>query len=363
MNETTHRLQRAWSGYGQRFRWAVVLACLAGASGCAPSATPTMRILGSEARRTLEAGFTFEANPAIRAQAIEGGAEVLEDASPLIRERLDDPVPGVRFAACMALGDLRDKDAVNALRKRTQDEDRSVRVAAYFALERIGHPDYRRQWRDALLKAQRPEVRRNAALALGRLGNKAVIPLLTRASIEDDDDGVRLQARESMALLGDPDSISRFVHDAYGGMGFRQPFAVLTLGQVKDPSVLPVLRRCLETSPYREAQLAAARSLGMHGYPNGYDIALNSLRWNDPVRDLPDDPPENQVRRVRVMAIMALGEIGQIEAQEPLARQLAEAKDPEIQLAAAVAILKIYQAQGVAIPPALEPISGTGPVG
>lgn len=318
---------------------------MVGMGGCATAPSPAMEELRIEARLTIEEGLVYEDNPAIRSQAVEATAEVLEDAALQIRQRLEDEHPGVRFAACMALGELRDRDAVAALRKRTQDEDASVRVAAYFALERLGIQDYRRPWADALMRSPEAAVRRNAALAFGRLGDPSALPLLNRAGVHDDDEGVRLQVREAMAVLGDADTISRFVHDAYGGAGFRQPFAILTLGQVKDHNVLPTLRRCLDTSPYRETQLAAARALAMHGYAEGYNLALRSLRWNQARSDLPDDPPRNQIRRVRSMAIMALGEIGNPDALGPLYRLLAESDDPQIQLTAATAILKILNAR------------------
>ena len=66
----------------------------------------------------------------------------------------------------------------------------------------------------------------------------------------------------------------------------------MTLGQIKDDRVAPALRTRLESSPYLESQLAAARSLGALGYSDGFDLAMKSLEWNQPQANLPDDPPE-----------------------------------------------------------------------
>lgn len=63
-----------------------------------------------------------------------GGASVLE---PLI-EAIDHPNTRTREEACVALGELRDPVAVDALIRATRDREHGVRVRAAAALERIG---------------------------------------------------------------------------------------------------------------------------------------------------------------------------------------------------------------------------------
>ena len=63
-----------------------------------------------------------------------GGAEALE---PLI-EALERHDARGRAEACVALGELRDPIAVNALLYATHDSDHVVRVKAAAALDRIG---------------------------------------------------------------------------------------------------------------------------------------------------------------------------------------------------------------------------------
>lgn len=196
------------------------------------------------------------------------------------------------------------------------------------------------------MRHENEAVRRNAALALGRLGDKSVIPLLRKAAGGDKDDGVRLQAAEAMALLGDADSVEYFLFHAYGGQGYIQPFSLLTLGHVDDERAVETLHKLLESSPYLEGQLAAARGLGMHGYADGFALAISSLDWNKPRPNLPDDPPLDQIMRVQCMSAAALGAIGRPDALEPLRRKMESADDPRIQLAAATAILKILNKTG-----------------
>jgi HEAT repeat protein len=169
------------------------------------------------------------------------------------------------------------------------------------------------------------------------------LPLLTRAARSDLDEGVRLQALEGLAILGDKDAIDQFLRFAIAGRSFRQPFALMALRQVKDDRVIEALRSRLDSasSPYLESQLAAARSLGAQGYREGFNLALSALEWNQPQADLPDDPPANQVMRVRSMAALALGEIGDRRALKALTKRMQTPDDPRVQLAAATAILMI----------------------
>jgi HEAT repeat protein len=300
----------------------------------------------TELRRTatayVEAGLRFPDIPAVRAQAMESATETLGDeALYQIRPGLKDEHPGVRFAACMAIGELEDRESIPQLRKLATDSDPNVRIGAFYALEKLGVTSYRRAWRDMLRYHDSAEVRRNAVLALGQLGEPEVLPLLRMAATTDQDEGVRIQAYEAMALLGDEHAIGRFIYEALGGVGFRQPFALLTLGEVPDERVIPALVTRLETSPYLEARLAAARSLGAHGYANGFELARKSLTWDDADPAAPNDSVRSQIMRVRSMAALALGEIGDRRALKPLSRLMQDPDDPRVQLAAATAILMI----------------------
>jgi HEAT repeat protein len=322
---------------------------LIGSVGCASTSTltPVEQIaLADTARTYLEMAIRFPDNPAVRAQAMEAAGQVLgSEARPYLREGLSDEHPGVRFAACMALGSLDEPGDVKVVRSLVDHADPNVRIGAYFVLERTGDYRYRRAWRDLLWTDPDPEVRGNAALAMGQLKDPKVARLLSMVANDDPHDGVRVQALEGLALLGDADAVGKLLFQSFGGIGGRQPIALLALGQVKDPRVIPTLRRGLDNAPYLEARLAAARSLGAQGYDEGYDLALEALDWDEPAPGLPDDPPANQIMRVRTMAALALGEIGDPNALEPLEAMMENPEDPRVQLAAATAILMITNAQ------------------
>lgn len=333
-------------GTGLRLGSAFMIGLL---SGCTFQPSPSfIAEVREEAKTCVERAMVYPFDPSVRTQGMEAAARVLGQAARLrIREGLKDRDPGVRFASAMALGKLKDAGALPALRALCDDPDPSVRIGAYFAQEQLGAATRasRTAWRDLLRKHEKPEVRRNAVLALGQLQDKSTIPLLRIAAASDSDDGVRIQALEGLALLGDKDAVNRFVFEAFGGVGFKQPFALMTLGQVPDDRVLPTLRARLAHSPYLEARLAAARALGAKGQPDGFDLAMRSLDWNQPNRSLPDDRPENQLMRIRSMAAMALGEIGDARALGKLRRTMEDPQDPRVQLAAATAILMIVDRQ------------------
>lgn len=318
----------------------LLIGTLTGTTGCA--AAPPDPELRGRATLCLQRGMRFPDNPAVRAQAMEAAGETLgEQAVNMLLEGLRDEHAGVRFAACMAIGQLRHTPAIDAVRELTRDPDESVRVAAYFALERMGDYSNRRAWVETMRNAPSPQVRRNAVMAMGQLGNPKVKPLLDLMEQKDPDDAVRLQAIEAKIMLGDREAESRFLQDAFGGLGYRQPFALLALGHMRTPDALAALQNRLVAAPYIEAKLAAARGLAVQGRLDGFDLALQSLTWNEPRTDMPDDPPENQIMRVRTMAAMALGDMGDRRALPALHRCMETADDPRVQVAVARGILMI----------------------
>lgn len=311
-------------------------------SGCA--STPPDEKLRERATLCLHRAMRFPGNPAVRAQGIEASVEVLgASIAPIVREGLRDEHPGVRFAACLSVGKLADRSAKDQVRALVADPDPNVRVGAFYALERMGDSSYRRAWVELMRDAETPAVRRNAVMALGLLEDRQAQPMLKRVASEDPDDGVRLQAVEGLAMLGDPDAEAGFIRDAFGGVGFRQPFALLALGRIKDPESISVLRSRLSNAPYLEARLAAARALAMQNRLEGFNLALQSLNWNKPDTSLQDDPAENQIMRVRTMAAMALGDMRDRRAVPALNQCMETTTDPRVQVAAARSILMIVE--------------------
>ena len=310
--------------------------------GCnAPLSREECNALRDRAMLALKRGVHYEALPSVRAQAVEALQKVAPRAGlPWIRMALNDHHPGVRFAACLALGTLRDALSQPALENRVTDPDPSVQAAAIFALHRLGDLSRSQRLAEFLLEHDDPAVRCNAAMLLGRLEEAGAIPLLARAMMSDDE-ALRLQALESMALLGGEEARRELKFTAYSGDGAQQTFALVALAETRDPALEGLYRLRLEQAAHLETRLAAAKALGHLQCNAGYKVARKALDFNKPTSRDRDDPPEAQVMRVRQLAAHALGAIGDSQALVALRRRMNRDRDPRVQLAAAMAIVQL----------------------
>ncbi len=312
------------------------------ATGCgAPKLSVGEQELRSRALHGLKRGTEYADDPAVRAQSIEALSRTAPaEGLPYMRDALRDDEPVVRFAACMALGLVKDKGSRGMLETRLEDTDASVQTGAIYALHRLG--DYRHTSRlaDRLLRDPSPGVRANAAMVLGELGEKGAIRLLRHAA-RDRQDVVSLQAIEAMALLGDAPSFQQLTLLTHDGSGPTQVLAILALGRTGDRSAVNALVYHLRQGTYLETKLAAARGLGMLGFSDGLKVALEALDFKPGNSRLIDDTPYNQAMRVHSMAAQALGDIGDSAALPALQQRLEAQDDPRVQLAAAKAILQI----------------------
>lgn len=84
------------------------------------------------------------------------------------------------------------------------DSDPNIRRRAALAIGRVGLSDGVAPLQKALTDAE-PLVRQTAAFALGLIGDSSAVPALTTA-LQDADPGVRGRAAEALGLIGDPGS-------------------------------------------------------------------------------------------------------------------------------------------------------------
>jgi len=314
------------------------------AAGCAstPTANGVVPIaLEHRAQGLLEAALRYPHNPIVRVEAVEALQQSARaEALPWIRSALLDENAAVRFAACVAVGALRDDLADKAVRDLLSDENDSVRVAALFARHRLGFTQDTGRMTYYLLEHPDASVRRNAALVLGLLGERGAIKVLARA-MTDRDEGVRQHALEAMARLGNREAAQELAFMTNAGVGSDEVFAILALSETHDPRYVDTFRYKLGTAMHLETKLAAIRALGEMGQDDGYELALQSLtRRRATVKD-PEDPPAGQVLRIRQMAAAALGAVGREEALGPLQEAMEGTADPRIQVSAAGAVLRI----------------------
>ncbi len=340
---------------------AIALALIAAAAGCATvpngGAGAQRAPLRDRAIRCLKAAVGYSANPVVRVEGIEALQSVpAEERLPWLRTGLSDETPAVRFAACVALGMLRDGGSLAGLRARCKDSDASVRLAAIFALHRLGSTDESGRLADSVLEHKDIMVRRNAALLLGLTGEPGAVKVLAKA-MRDTDPGVRQHALEAMARLGNREASQELVFMTNSGSGTDEVFAVGALEATGERRYVDAFRYKLANGPHLETKLAAARALGRFGDAGGFSLALQSLREGPaPSRD-PNDPPEDQSLRIRQLACAALGAMGKSDALETLDRTLSDSPDPRLQVSAAKAVLEILHAHHAEVA-AFAPASG-----
>lgn len=236
--------------------------------------------------RTLEASLRDlgSAKPEVRASAIQDlvrharADESLRDrARSLVEARLEDPHPGVRSAAAVALGDLSAADGLPKLLLAVDDDDAHVRQMAINALGEIGDARAAPRLRRAL-GDPRPEVRYQAVIALTRVSEDQaeIDQAIVRATRDDDDAIVHIALRLAEERIDE---------------GHPAGDELLTRA------------RALRESPSAHVALVAAILLAKAGDRAGHDLVLRVVKGEKIHGQAPDKEDEQA-------AVELAGELG-----------------------------------------------------
>jgi len=252
----------------------------------------------------------FDNQPDHRMQAIEAFKEVAPAeglATGAISLNIDSTSPAVSFAALMAAGEIGAKSLMDQIRTRAESSNPHVRIAALFALHRLGSTGRTGELSRFLLDNPDARVRANAALAIGRLGGKGHVRLLKLALRREQKTLVKLQILESLALLQDRYATERLMLDGYSEYPDQATVALMMLANAKASAAEDLFAtRLAKPSDFPEVQLQAARGLARLGYNDGLDLALRNLFFDSPKHVSAQDPARRQIDRVRGLAAMAL---------------------------------------------------------
>ncbi|MEM1423894.1 MAG: HEAT repeat domain-containing protein, partial [Planctomycetota bacterium] len=191
----------------------------------------------------------------LRANAMEGLSEAPTRAEGVVRAGLADDNEGVRAIAAMLAGEMRLAGAAASLRAMRQDPSPLVRVGAIAGLAMMGE-DVDQTPLASMLEHPREDVRRQAAFALGEIGNPSAIPLLRsaikgRAGVSPGASGAifRMQAAEAMVKLGDRESLNMLRAGLYPSEIEEMEAAVIAcqiLGEVSDQGAVKQLVEIVE---------------------------------------------------------------------------------------------------------------------
>ena len=155
---------------------------------------------------------------------------------PALQARLSDPSDSIRVKAARSIGILRGRAAVPMLvLVMKEDRNPSVRFEAIRAIGKIGDTTAAKDVLPFTLSTE-SKLRTEAALALGRLHDKAALPELTRLFMKEAalqkrqaDAGFRAALIEAIALIADPSSKELFERQRAprrcrgSGPGLRRP--------------------------------------------------------------------------------------------------------------------------------------------
>ncbi len=272
----------------------------------------------------------------LRCHVLESLAESASLETPArIRKFLYDPLPAVRFAAAVAAGDVKDNSARPLLQHMLEDENVSVRLAAGYALEKLGDQRFE-AWYDAALLGSDPRLAGQACFLLSKLGNEpprqnSKPKLWKTLRLKDQSVQVRLQAAEALARLADEKILKQLLVYASSGYADDRLIAISGLEYLGGPDVYAMLT-VLADDPQIEVQLAAIRALGHLADDMDLELVRKSLFYDDPQAD-----PQT-TDRIRGLAVLALGRIGKKADSSLLYRAMAD-RSPYFRLAAARAAI------------------------
>lgn len=222
----------------------------------------------------------------------------------LFEDLLSDKDGHVRAFAAIGLSRLKDKGAVQSLKKLLSDPYEDIQEAAVKALSDLS---------DGLdvdefigcLKDEDVALRRNAALLLGKIGAKGSVGALGFA-LKDADISVRQAVVEALSSLDTEEAVKYLVFALTDEDPYIRASAALSLGSMGTKNVDPLL--LLLTDSDDAVKVAAIRAIGMTGEAGAVKHLVNMLA--------------NQNGFVVTTAIESLGRLGGEEAGNAVAGML-----------------------------------------
>ena len=312
------------------------------ASGCEEAAkTPDSQKLTQtadanglvlEAYRVLIQSLA-DPNPAVRVNAIEAVVQTKRiKLMPRVRRLLNDEFAPVRFAAAVAVGDMDYSFAKKAVTGLFADPDSNVKLAACYALIRLGSEKYREVLRRAIGSSDQT-VRANAAFLLGKSDDTEAVKLLYWAmQNKNSEDKVIFQAAESLAMLQDDRIYPKLWTMLIAAHADVRVVGVRAMGTLNTREAKNALLTMLDDGVL-EIRLAAAEQLGRKADRTGQPEVLDVF-----TRNLTAGTDEPGRQRVYVLTALAIGRIGTPALTRYLPRLIRD-QSKAVQIAAAQAVL------------------------
>ena len=275
-----------------------------------------------------------DTNPVARINAIEVIATTGQfKLMPEVQRRLKDEFTPVRFAAALAVGDMRYSQAKSSLNPLLKDSDVNVIIAASYAMGRLGSTEYFEVIQKAI-KNNDQTVRANAAFLLGKTGDKSSLDLLKSAQEDkNSSDKVRFQILEARARLGDEEVLQKLWAIVYSAFADDRIMGIRAMGLLGTSKARDILVTKLEDDVL-EVRLAAAEQLGKLQDRIGEMEVLDVFEKN-----LTVGLDTEAIERANVLTALAIGEICTPDLEKFLP-QLLKSESKFVRIAAAKAVFQ-----------------------
>jgi hypothetical protein len=225
------------------------------------------------------------------------------------------------------------------------EPDRRVYCAVIYALHRLGNDQYTPALGELLFDPE-AEVRASAAMAMGKMGEPSAVGPLKALLSDEQEDMVKLQVRESLAILGD--TRSQHLLEAFTKRYFLdlRLASVSALLQAGSPRAGVVLKQMFAREKSPRAKAAAAGALAQLGHidEEAYGFCLRAVdsprqvlrEAFGPGREIADV----EVASLQQLAALSLGDMRKDMAVSAL-HPLLESPNGTVRVAAALSILKL----------------------
>lgn len=264
---------------------------------------------------------------AARSAAFAAGDLCLEEAVPLLCERITSDNIGIQEAAEYGLRKIRGPQSVSALLPMLGHDDAPVRNVAMDILREIGVDGV--ELMQPVLRGKDADLRIFISDILGYCKSHQSALLLADALLKDPEVNVRYQAAVSLGSLGYPESVGplcQAMHDEE----WVQFAVVEALSKINDPAAINALVKLLSTSSALVSS-AIVDALGELGDVKIVPMLFNSLENVNPILRHKIVKAIVQILRGRSLSLLAQSQ--QDRLREYLLDALTD-NDDEIRIAA-----------------------------
>ncbi len=251
----------------------------------------------SEKLSMLQSDAPADRRAAISALSGEDSEEVIQAVAGLLTSDTDFTV---RARAAEILGNIRSRKAIPYLLDALEDENRNVKASAIVALGYIRDSNAVEPLMDFVRREENEGLRISALNVLGIIPDDRSVPLLMD-SLNSESGRIRRIAAQSLGRLRSGEAVRALTDAASDEDKNVRLYAVRALGEIGEEEAAGSLKSLLNREDDIELKVAIAHSLGQLGLDDGYSVALDAARSDD--------------TRIKRSGLRALGIIGKSDAE------------------------------------------------